>query len=102
MMIGGVYLEFCWERLVLSRWPRPMLDDPKDLVTELLGLVVWVLLLSLLLAVPSLIVLVIRNWRKIINERQYLVRIGVFAAGLLAFWLLVHFDPGRVWYTFFD
>jgi hypothetical protein len=102
VVIAGGYLEVCIARLVLSRWPRPMLDDPKELATEPLHLIVWVFILSLGVATPFLIGFAIRNRRKIFNDWRYLVRIGMFATGLFAFWLLIYFDPGRVWYWFLD
>ena len=79
-----------------------MLDDPKELATAPLHCVFLVLVLSMGIAIPLLIVWAIQNWRKIQSDWQYRVRIGVFAMGLLAFWLLVHFDPGRVWDWFLD
>jgi hypothetical protein len=54
------------------------------------------------IAIPLLIVWALRNWHKVQGDRQYRVRIGVFAIGFLAFCLLVHFDPGRVWAWFLD
>jgi hypothetical protein len=101
LAIVGVYMEAGAARLVLGRWPRPMLDDPK-LATAPLDLVLWALLLSLGVAVPLLIVFAVGNCRKIIGDWRYRVRIGVFAIGVLAIWTLTHYDPGRVWAWFLD
>jgi hypothetical protein len=102
VVIGAAYVEVCIARLVLSRWPRPMLDDPKELATAPLHCVFLLLVPSMGIALPLLIVWVLRNWRKVQSDRQYRVHIGVFAVGFLAFCLLVHFDPGRVWDWFLD
>jgi hypothetical protein len=44
----SAYAEACVARLVLSRWPRPMSDDPKQLATAPLHLVFQLLFLSLI------------------------------------------------------
>ena len=102
LVIIGVYMEACFARLVLSRWPRPMFDDPKQLATAPLHLVFQVLLLSLCVAIALLFVFSVWNWRKIVSDWRYSVRIGVFTAGLLATCLLAHYDPGHVWDWFLD
>ena len=79
-----------------------MFDDPKQLSTALLHLVAQVLLLSLGLAIPLVVIFAGWNWRKILNDWRYSVRIGVFAVGLAAFWVLNQYDPGDIWYWFFD
>jgi hypothetical protein len=98
----SAYAEACAARLVLSRWPRPMSDDPKQLATAPLHLVFQVLFLSLIFAIPLMITWVMRNWRKVIRDWRYSVRLGLFVVGVLAFWTLTHYDPGHVWDWFFD
>jgi len=68
LVIIGAYMEACAARLVSSRWPRPMFDDPKQLVTAPLHLVFQVLLLSLGVAIPVLIVFALWNWPKILID----------------------------------
>ncbi len=102
LMVVAPYMEACVARLVLSRWPRPMSDDPKQLATAPLHLVFQVLLISLVVAIPLLIAFAVWNWRKILRDWRYAAHIGVFAVGLLAIWLLVGYDPGHVWDWFFD
>ena len=101
-MIFGAYMEVCVVRLTLSRWPRPNLDDPKQLAVEPLHLLVMLLFLSLAVAIPSLIVLAICNWRKFLSDWRYSAHVGTFAAGILILWALINYDPGNVWFWFFD
>jgi hypothetical protein len=98
----SAYAEACVVRLVLSRWPRPMSDDPKQLSTAPLHLVFQLLFLSLIVAIPLMIAWVMRSWRKVIRDWRYRVGFGLFVAGVLAFWTLTHYDPGHVWDWFFD
>lgn len=79
-----------------------MFDDPMPSATAPLDLVIWVLLVSLIVAVPLLIVFTLSNWSKLRSDRRYFVGIGVFAVGLLAVWTLAYYDPGRVWAWFLD
>ena len=102
LVTSGAYLELCVARLVLARWPRPMLDDPKQLATAPLHCVLVVLLLSLGGTIPLLVVLAVWNRRKVLSDWRYSLRIGVFAVGLLTFWILTHYDAGHVWEWFFD
>ena len=103
LVIVGAYLEACVVRLVLSRWPRPMLDDPKNLATAPLHFVNQILLVSLFVSIPLLIVWAAWNWRKIIfGDWRYRVEMGVYSVGLLVVWALIRYDPGHVWYWFFD
>jgi hypothetical protein len=103
LVIFGVYLEVCIARLSLSRWPRLMLDDPKQLATAPLHSVNEILLFSLVVTVPVLIVWASWNWRKIaFGDRRYRVGMGAFTVGLVFVWALMQYDPGRVWYWFLD
>jgi hypothetical protein len=102
IVIASVYLEAGAARLVLSRWPRPMLDDPKQLPTAPLHAVLQILVVSLTLAVPLMIGSAAWNWRRVFSDSRYSVRILVFGGGLLALWLLATHDPGRVWHWFLD
>ncbi|MGA8871460.1 MAG: hypothetical protein WB460_10005 [Candidatus Acidiferrales bacterium] len=79
-----------------------MLDDPKELPTAPLHFTFQLLLLSLIVAIPLLIVFAGWNWRKILGDWRYSACLGAFAVGLLSIWLLAHYDPGRVWYWFLD
>jgi len=76
-----------------------MLDDAP---TALLDCVLGLLLLSLGVSAPLLTGWVIWNRRKVFSNSRYFVRLGVFVGGLLAFCLLVHYDPGHIWNWFFD
>ena len=96
------YMEVCVVRLTLSRWPRPNLDDPKQLAVEPLHLLVMLLFLSLAAAVPLVIVLAILNWRRLLRDWRYSAHIGAFAVGILTLWELINYDPGNVWFWFFD
>lgn len=98
----GVYAEACLARLFLSRWPRPMLDDPKQLTTAPLHLIFQLALLSLLIVIPIVVVSAVRNRRKFLTDRRYTAKLSLFAVGLLAIWIVFHYDPGRVWYWFLD
>ena len=101
-MIVGAYVEVCAVRLTLSRWPRPNLDDPKQVAIEPFHLLVMLLFLSLAVAIPSLIVLAICNWRKFLSDWRYSAHVGTFAAGIMILWALINYDPGNVWFWFFD
>jgi hypothetical protein len=102
LVTGGVYLEASVVRLVLSRWPRPMFDDPKQLSTAPMHLVLQLLLMSLGIVIPLVIILAAWNWRKLFSDWRYTVCIGMFAAGLLAMWILSSYDPGHIWDWFVD
>ena len=102
LLIVGAYMEAFVVRLLLSRWPRPMLDDPKNLATAPLHLVLQILSLSLIVTTPLLMIFGARNWRRMLEEKRYSLMMGVFAVGLAAFWLLNKYDPGRVWDWFLD
>jgi hypothetical protein len=79
-----------------------MFDDPKQLATAPLHAVIQLLMVSLAVTTPLLIVWAVWNWRKVSRDYRYGARIGVFAVGLLAIWIITRYDPGRVWYWFFD
>lgn len=98
----GPYVEACAARLALSKWPRPTLDDPKQLATAPLHFVFQLLFLALNATVPLLILLVFWKWRRILSDWRYSVSVGMFAVGLLSIWFAIHYDPGRVWDWFFD
>jgi hypothetical protein len=102
LLAAGPYVEACIVRLVLSRWPRPSFDDPGQLATEPLHLVIWLLLAVLWPAAMLPVVLAALKWREILSNWRYTVWIGVSAVGLLAFLLLPYYDPGRVWDWFAD
>ncbi len=101
LVIFGAYMEVCLVRLTLSRWPTN-LDDPKQVAVEPLHLLVMLLFISLAVAIPSLIVLAICNWRKFLSDWRYSAHVGTFAAGILILWALINYDPGNVWFWFFD
>lgn len=100
-MIFGAYMEVCLVRLTLSRWPTN-LDDPKQVAVEPLHLLVMLLFISLPVVIPSLIALAICNWRKFLRDWRYSAHVGTFAAGILILWALINYDPGNVWFWFFD
>src|SRR5262245_731564 len=93
----GPYLEACAFRLSLSRWPRPMLDDPGHVLASPLLLVLDALFLLSFLAIPLPMFLALWNYRKILADWRYSIRIAVMAVGLIAICCLNHYDPGRVW-----
>jgi hypothetical protein len=99
LALAGPYIEACIVRLVLSRWPRPMVDD---LQLNLLDLLIWTFLISSVIAVPLLTFSAALKWRKVLSNWRYTVHIGVAAVGLVALVLLFHYDPGRVWDWFLD
>ena len=84
LVVLGPYIEACVVHPVLSKWPRPMLDDPKNLPTALLHCVFSLLFFSLSVAVPVMLLLVFSKWRRILSDRRYSVRVGMFAFGLLS------------------
>ena len=96
LVAASAYIEACVVRLILSRWPRPSYDDPKQLVTAPVHLIFQLLLISLPVAILFLIVWFARNWQKTIRDWRYGVRVGVFVWGLLAFWMISQYDPGQV------
>jgi hypothetical protein len=102
VVTGGAYLEECAARLVLSRWPQPSYDDPKQLATAPLHVVFQLLLISLGVVIPLVIVFAMWNWRKVVSDWRYRVRIAVFGVGVAALCILTHYDPWRVWDWFFD
>jgi hypothetical protein len=79
LLLVGPYVEICFARLVLSRWPRPMLDDPKELPTAPPHFVFQLLVLSLVVAIPLLIAFTAWNWRRILSDWRYSARVGAFA-----------------------
>ena len=99
LALAGPYVEACVVRVVLSRRPRPMVDD---LQLNLLDLLVWMFLISSVIAIPLLILSVTSKRREIRGNWRYAVWIGVSAFGLLALVSLALYDPGRVWAWFLD
>jgi hypothetical protein len=98
LVIFGAYLEVIIARLSVSRWPRPMLDDPKQLATAPLHSVNQILLFSLVVTVPLLIVWAAWNWRKFsFGNWRYRAGMSAFTVGLVVVWALMQYDPGRVW-----
>lgn len=97
VLIFATYIEARVARLVLSRWPRPSLDDPAQLGTAPFHLVVEVMFFSLSCAIPLLVALTAWNWRKVLRDWRYSVWIGGFVVGLLALWVLVQYDPWHIW-----
>jgi len=102
LLVVGAYLEAYAARLVLSRWPRPSYDDPKQLATAPFHLILQLLLLSLGVAIPIVVFLAAWNWRKVCSDWRYRVHVAVFLVGVATFWVLANYDPGRVWDWFFD
>jgi hypothetical protein len=75
LIIFGAYFEICVARLALSRWPRALTDDPNIVAMEPLHLLVLLLFLSLVVAIPLVVVLAAWNWRKT-SERLPLLRLN--------------------------
>jgi len=103
LVVASPYLAASAFWLALSRWPRPMLDDPKQFATvpfHLAFVVFQFLFLSSFLAIPLPMGLALWNHRKILSDWRSSLRFGVFAFGLLAIWLVAHYD--RVWDWFLD
>lgn len=90
LAIGGVYAEACIVRVLLSRRPRPRLDDPKQLATAPHHLAFQLVLLFLVFVIPVVVVSAISNWRKLLSDWRYSAQLGVFAIGLLAIWMSSH------------
>ncbi|HEX7960846.1 MAG TPA: hypothetical protein VF493_13065 [Terriglobales bacterium] len=91
------YIEACVVRLVLSKWPRPCTDDPKQLSTAPVHLSFQILFLFLYGAIPLLIAFALWNWREVLSDSRYSRRLGAFVVGLFAIWVLVQYDPGHIW-----
>ena len=100
LVVAGPYMEACVVRLVLSRWPRPMFDDPKNLATAPFHSVLVLLLLLSVGGIPVMMFLALWNWNKPLSDRRYAWRVGVFAAGLIALWIFAGHDA--VWDWFLD
>jgi hypothetical protein len=73
--------------------PQPSYDDPKQLATAPLHLVLQLVLFSLDVAIPLVVVFATWNWRKVVSDWLYRVRIAVFGVGVATFWILTHYDP---------
>jgi hypothetical protein len=104
-VIGGVYLEACLTRLSIGRWPIPMQDDPKGLVTIVttpLHCLLALLCVGLLLAVPSSAFLGVVIWRDLKRDWRYALRLAIFAVGSIVLVQLVRIDPGDIWRWFLD
>ena len=100
------YIEAIAARAALSRWPRPMLDDPKGLPTGWLHCVFILLLLSAWVVVIVLLVLlpvsVAKHWREFRTDWRYSAYAATFCIGVATLWVVIHQDPGRVWNWFLD
>ena len=79
-----------------------MLDDPKWPGSMAFGCVGMLLLVSILWAIPVMIVFTLWSWRKVFDDKRYFVRIGVFVSGVLLLASLQYYDPAHVWAWFFD
>lgn len=102
LILFGAYSEICVARLALSRWPHALTDDPNIVAIEPLHLLVMLLFLSLVVAIPLVVVLAAWNWRKLLSDWHYAAHIAAFATGLLVLWILIDRDPGNVWYWYLD
>jgi uncharacterized membrane protein len=89
-------------RLALSRWPRALTDDPASRQSNHFTFLVMLLIVSLVVAIPLVVVLATRNRRKLLSDWRYSSHIAAFAIGLLVLWILINRDPGNVWYWYFD
>lgn len=83
-----------------------MADDPKQLATAPLHLIFQLLFIACLPVLPVLFIGLIIwagfRWRTVIHDPQYSLRIGIFGLGMVALWIFVNHDPGRVWDWFLD
>ena len=95
LIIFGAYFEICVARLALSRWPRALAIEP-------LHFLVMLLFLSLVVAIPLVVVLAAWNWRKLLSDWRYSAHIAAFATGVFVLWILINRDPGNVWYWYLD
>ena len=102
IFMAAVYLEACFVRVSLGRWPVPMTDSPSSLLAQIVGCLVSLLAIGLVIAVPVAIALTIASWKDFRRDWRYLVRPTLFALGVLALVQLVRYDPGRIWTWFMD
>ena len=96
------YVEALVVRVVLSRWPRPILDDPKGLPTWPLHCLFQLLFVSLGVAFVTLILSVARYWPRLRTDWRYGAWTLGFCLGVATLWFASHSGPRWIWDWYLD
>jgi hypothetical protein len=102
LLIVTGYVEAVLASVVLGHWPRPSLDDPKQLATAPLHLIYQLLFIGLLPAFFWLIFMTISHRKALRAPSFYPFGWGIFLSGALILHFLTSADPGNVWYWLAD
>jgi len=97
-----VYAEAVFAWAFLGHWPRPSFNDPKSLSTAPIH---WLSTLFVFLAYPAAIFLIavaVKNWRVVRVARIYWPWLIFFTVTFVALETVGHYDPGQVWYWWWD
>jgi len=97
LLIIAAYVEALAAWYFLGHWPRPMLDDPKNIATKPLHLIYVLLLLGFVPAFFLLVLLTVSNCKAIRARSLYSVGWVIFVLGAIALFFVVRADPGNVW-----
>ncbi len=101
-MIAAVYLDACFVRLSLGRWPVPIFDGPTGILARLFDCTAALLWAGFLPAVPAAIILTVAGWHDFRKSWHAVLRPVVFAVGFIVLIQLVRYDPGQIWTWFMD
>ena|SRR5687768_8669041 len=102
LALGCVYFETLVAALTLGHWPVPSVNDPKHLLTAPLHLVSTALVLLLHPLLLLVVAVAAQNWRVIRSNAAYWPWLSVLGLGWALIVLSGHFDPGAVWYWWWD
>jgi len=98
----SVYVEASIAALSLGHWPTPSVNDPKDLATWPLHLLVAALVLTVYPAAIFTVAVTARSWRVLRTASAYRWWFAMFIVGHIGIQLSARFDPWRVWYWWWD
>jgi hypothetical protein len=102
LLLSSAYGEAVIAAALLTRWPRPWLDDPMSLATAPLHLLTITLIVVTWASLFTIGLVVVTGGRNGVRSAVRGTALRVFAAGMALVALLVYTDPGAVWYWLGD
>ena len=102
LVLFSVHAEALSATVALGHWPVPSVDDPKYLATAPMHLVSTALVLLLYPLSLMLVVVALKNWRVVRYQIAYSRWCAIFVLGWAGIYLSSFYDPGGVWYWWWD
>jgi hypothetical protein len=100
--LTSIYFEAFVARIVLGHWPIPSLNDPKDVASGSLHLITAVFVVSVYPAAVFTVALLLGNWRVVTSLNRSMLWSLLFLLSHVVFQVSARWDPGLVWYWWFD